>query len=410
MPNFSIALTGLQADTVSLNTIGNNLANLNTTAFKGQTTTFQDLFYQNVGTTGSGNTLQVGVGTRVSGTATDFSQGSLTTTSTDTDLAMNGNGFFVVDQGNTQLLTRAGDFQLDASGSLITANGQNVMGYGANGGTVNLNGGLVPLALPVSSTEGAQATQNLSTTTSLDATAADLTTYSSQPTLYDSLGQSHLATITYTKESPTTWNYSITLPAGQATGTPSANSTGTLTFDATGKLVSPAADVAGVSFPGMADGANPLTFNFNLYDASGNGLVSQTAAASSTSATSQDGFASGSYTGFSVAGTGVVSATFSNGNSEIVGQVAVALVTNPDGLTRAGANNYTITAASGAETVGTGGVGGRGTVEGESLEQSNIDISAEFSDLIVAQRAFEANSKTVTTFDTVTQEAIGMIR
>ncbi len=409
MPNFSIALTGLQADTVSLNTIGNNLANLNTTAFKGQTTTFQDLFYQNVGTTGSGNTLQVGVGTRVSGTATDFSQGSLTTTSTDTDLAMNGNGFFVVDQGNTQLLTRAGDFQLDAGGNLITANGQSVMGYGATAGTVNLNGGLVPLALPVSSTEGAQATQNLATTTSLDATAATGTTYSSQPTLYDSLGQSHLATVTYTKETPTTWNYSITLPAADAGGTPVKN-TGTLTFDATGKLVSPAADVAGVSFPGMTDGANPLTFNFNLYDASGNGLVSQTAAASSTSATSQDGFASGSYTGFSVAGTGVVSATFSNGNSETVGQVAVALVTNPDGLTRAGANNYSITAASGAETVGTGGVGGRGAVEGESLEQSNIDISAEFSDLIVAQRAFEANSKTVTTFDTVTQEAIGMIR
>ncbi len=409
MPNFSIALTGLQADTTALNTIGNNLANLNTTAFKGQTTTFEDLFYQNIGTSGSGNTLQVGVGTRVSGTATDFAQGSLSTTSTSTDMALSGNGFFLVQSGNDQSLTRAGDFQLNAGGDLVTGSGESVMGYGATNGTVNLNGGLVPIALPVTTTEGAQATQNLSMTTSLNSSSPDSTTFSSEATIYDSLGESHLATVTYTKESPTTWNYSVTLPAGDATGTP-VNNTGTLTFNSTGALVSPTSNVTGVSFPGMADGASNLTLNFNLYDASGNSLVTQTSGASNTSATSQDGFSSGAYQGFSVDGTGVVSASFSNGHTEIVGQVAVALVSNPDGLTRSGANDYSVTNASGSVTVGTGGVGGRGTIEGEALEASNIDISAEFSDLIVAQRAFEANSKTVTTFDTVTQEAIAMIR
>jgi len=409
MPNFSIALTGLQADTIALNSIGNNLANLNTTAFKGQTTSFEDLFYQNIGTTGSGNTLQVGVGTRVSGTSTDFSQGSLTTTSTDTDMALNGNGFFLVQSGNTQLLTRAGDFQLNSAGALVDTSGNSVMGYGATSGAVNLNGGLVPLTLPVTTSEGAQATQNLSMTTSLNSSAATGTTFSSEATLYDSLGQSHLATVTYTKSSPTTWGYSIELPTGDATGTP-VNNTGTLTFNSTGKLVSPTSNVAGVDFPGMADGSSALSFNFNLYDSSGNPLITQTAGASNTSATTQDGFSSGSYQGFSVSGTGVVSATFSNGNSAVVGQVAVALVTNPDGLTSAGANNFSATNASGSVTVGTGSVGGRGTIEGEALEQSNVDISAEFSDLIVAQRAFEANSKTVTTFDTVTQEAIAMIR
>lgn len=409
MPNFSIALTGLQADTVALNTIGNNLANLNTTAFKGQTTTFQDLFYQNMGTSGAGNLLQVGVGTRVSGTATDFTQGSLTTTNTSTDMALNGQGFFVVDQGNTQLLTRAGSFQLNGAGNLITSSGENVMGYGAFAGAVNLNGGLVPITLPVSSTENAQATQNLSMTTSLNATAATGTSFTSTATLYDSLGQSHLATVTYTKASSTSWGYAITLPSGDASGTPS-NNTGTLTFDSSGKLTAPAGNIANVTFPNVTDGASTLKFNFNIYDSNSNPTISETAAASNTSASSQDGFASGAYQGFAVDGSGVISAKFSNGNTSVVGQVAVALVSNPSGLTRAGSNNFSATNASGSVTVGTGGIAGRGAVEGLSLEQSNIDISAQFSELIIAQRAFEANSKTVTTFDTVTQEAIGMIR
>ncbi len=409
MPNFSIALTGLQADTVALNSIGNNLANLNTTAFKGQTTTFQDLFYQNMGTSGAGNELQVGVGTRVSGTATDFTQGSLTTTNASTDMALNGQGFFVVDQGNTQMLTRAGSFQLNGSGNLITSSGENVMGYGAVGNAVNLNGGLVPLTLPISSTQNASATQNLSMTTSLNATAATGTNFTSTSAVYDSLGQSHPATVTYTKASATSWNYAITLPAADASGTP-VNNTGTLTFNTSGVLISPTADVANVTFPGLTDGASALKFNFNIYDSSNNPTISQTAAASNTTASSQDGFASGAYQGFAVDGSGVISATFSNGNKQVVGQVAVALVSNPSGLTRAGANDYSPTTASGSVTVGTGGVAGRGAVEGLSLEQSNIDISAQFSDLIIAQRAFEANSKTITTFDTVTQEAIGMIR
>jgi len=409
VPNFSIALTGLQADTVALNTIGNNLANLNTTAFKGQTTTFQDLFYQNMGTSGAGNLLQVGVGTRVSGTATDFTQGSLTTTNASTDMALNGQGFFVVDQGNTQLLTRAGSFELNGAGNLITSSGENVMGYGAVAGAVNLNGGLVPITLPVSSTENAQATQNLSMTTSLNATAAAGTSFTSTATLYDSLGQSHLATVTYTKASSTSWGYAITLPSGDASGTP-LNNTGTLTFDSSGKLTAPTGNVANVTFPTVTDGASTLKFNFNIYDSNGNPTISQTAAASNTSASSQDGFASGAYQGFAVDGAGVISAKFSNGNTAVVGQVAVALVSNPSGLTRAGSNNFSATNASGSVTVGTGGIAGRGAVEGLSLEQSNIDISAQFSELIIAQRAFEANSKTVTTFDTVTQEAIGMIR
>jgi flagellar hook protein FlgE len=409
MPNFSIALTGLQADTIALNTIGNNLANLNTTAFKSQQTQFEDLFYQNIGSSGSGNTLQVGVGTRVSGTTSNFSQGSLTTNTTNTDVALSGQGFFLVQQGQQQSLTRAGDFQLNASGDLITSGGQSVMGYGVSNGAVNLNGGLVPLQVPVTANESAQPTQNIALTTNLNSAATTGTTFSSPVTVYDSLGESHSATVAYTKTSPTTWTYSIALPSGDATGTP-INNTGILTFSASGTLVSPTANVAGVSFPGLVDGAGSVTFDYNLYSSSGTSLVTQTAGASNTAATTQDGFAAGAYQNFSVDGNGVITASFSNGNTAQVGQIAVANVTNTSGLMFAGANNYRATAASGAISVATANVGGRGVIEGEALEASNVDISSEFSELIVAQRAFEANSKTVTTFDTVTQDAISMVR
>jgi flagellar hook protein FlgE len=408
MPNFSIALTGLQADSVALDTIGNNLANLNTTAFKGQTTTFEDLFYQTIGTSGANDTLQVGVGTRVSGTQSNFSQGSLSTTGTDTDVALNGNGFFVVQRGNTQSLTRAGNFEVDTAGHLITTGGENVMGYGVTNGVLNTNGALTALQLPVGTTEAAKATQNITLTTSLDSDSAVGATYAAPVKIYDSLGDSHAASITYTKTSPTTWTYSVSLPAGEATG--SNNATGTLTFDTSGNLVSPTTNVSGVQITGLTDGAADLNMNFNLYNASNHPLVTQTAGTSNTAATDQDGYTSGVYQKFAVDGNGVISATFSNGNTAQVGQIAIAVVTNQDGLIRAGANDYTTTQASGQASFGVANSGGRGGIDGESLESSNVDISGEFSNLIVAQRAFEANSKTVTTFDSVTENAINMIR
>jgi flagellar hook protein FlgE len=408
MPSFSIALTGLEANSVALDTIGNNLANLNTTAFKDQTTSFSDLFYQNIGSTGSGNALQLGLGTQVSGTDTDFTQGSLTTTTNSTDMALNGNGFFVVDQGGLQELTRAGNFQLDQSGNLITTTGDGVMGYAAANGVVNTNTPLSTLQIPVDATQAAHSTQNFGITANLDASAAVGATFSSTITMYDSLGQSHAATLDFTNTGTNTWSYSIVLPTGDATGTP-VNNTGTLTFNSSGALVTPAANLAGIKFPGMTDGAGDLTLNWDLYNSSGTPQVGQTVGTSTATASTQDGFASGSYQSFSVNSSGVISSEFSNGQTQIVGQIAVASVTNQEGLTLDGGNNYQTSSSSGAASVGAPGAGGRGTIEDDTLEQSNVDISTEFANLIVAQRAFEANSKTVTTFDTVTQETINMI-
>lgn len=409
MGSFSTALTGLQADTVALNTIGNNLANINTTAYKEQSTTFEDLFYQQIGTSGSGNAIQVGVGTRVSGTDSNLTQGSISTTSTSTDVALQGNGYFVVQQNGVQSLTRAGNFQLDSSGNLTTVDGASVMGYAATNGVVNENGGLVALTLPVGVTEAAKSTQNFSVTANLNASATTGTTFTTPVTLYDSLGETHSATITYTNTGTNTWSYAVTLPSADATGTP-VNNTGTLTFDTNGNLVSPTADVTGITFSGLADGASDLSVNFNLYSSSGSPMITQSSAASSTTTTSQDGYASGTYQSFTVGTDGVITATFSNSQTQEIGQIAVATVTNPEGLVLSGNNTYTTTAASGLATVGVAGTGGRGTIEDSSLEQSNVDISTEFANLIVAQRAFQANSKTITTFDSLTQDVMAMVR
>ena len=408
MPNFSIALTGLQADSTALNTIGNNLANLNTTGFKKQTTTFEDLFYQQIGNNGSGDTLQTGAGVKASSTTSDFTGGAISGTNKATDMALDGDGFFVVQQGSVQSLTRAGNFQLDKAGNLQTTDGQSVMGFPAINGTVAGNGSLTALQLPVGTNEAAKSTSTFSLTGNLDSSATVGTSYPATITMYDSLGQSHVASINFTKTSTNNWGYSISLPAGDATGTP-VNTTGTLTFNSSGVLTSPTS-VTGIKFPGMADGAADLSLNWNLLGASGTPTITQSASTSTANSTTQDGHASGTYQSFSVDTSGVLSATYSNGDVIQVGQLAIASVANEGGLTRVGGNNYQVTAASGVASVGAANVGSRGTVEDDSLEASNVDISTEFSDLIVAQRAFEANSKTVTTFDTVTQEAIGMIR
>ncbi len=411
MGNFSIALSGLQADSVSLNTIGNNLANLNTTAYKGQTTSFEDLFYQQIGQSGSGDAIQVGAGTKVSGTSTDFSEGTLLpdANANPTDMALSGNGFFLVNQNGVQSLTRAGNFQVSQNGNLITQDGQQVMGYPAVNGVVNQNGALQPIVIPVGATEGAQATQNFTVTSNLNSGATVGTSFTTPLMVFDSLGQSHNATVTYNKTATNTWSYAVALPAGDATGAP-VNNTGTLTFDSNGNLTTPAGSISGISFPGMADGASDLTLNWNLDGNGGSPTITQLATASTNNTQTQDGFSSGNYQTISVDTSGLIKAQFSNGQTSTVGQIAVATVANTLGLVATGGNNFTTSAASGQATAGVAGAGGRGTVEDNALEQSNVNISTEFSDLIVAQRAFEANSKTITTFDTISQDVLAMIR
>src|SRR6187402_316305 len=408
MPNFSIALSGLQSDSIALDTIGNNLANMNTVAYKKENVSYSDLFYQTIGVTGANSQEQVGLGTKVGNISTDFSQTGFSTGAGSNDMAINGDGFFVVSDGGVQELTRDGEFQLDSSGNLITTGGQSVMGYAATNGVVNGNTALTALNIPTGQTQAATASANVSVTAVLDSGAAVGTVFSTSTPVFDSLGQSHSLTTTFTKTGDNTWDYAVTLPSGDSAA--ATGNTGTLTFDSNGALVSPTSNISNISFTGMTDKSSDMNLQWSLFNATGGGLITQTATKASSATNKADGSPSGQYQSFSVDSTGTTTAQFSNGNNEVLGQVAIATVSNQDGLTRLGGNLYISNQTSGALSIGTAGTGGRGDIEGDSLELSNVDISTEFANLIVAQRAFEANSKTVTTFDTVTQDTINLIR
>jgi len=405
MPSFATALSGLESNNTALNTIANNLANMNTIGYKEQTDQFSTLFYQQLNGGVNGG-VQVGVGTQVAMTETDFSNGSPTpTTGQPTNMALPGNGFFVIDDHGQQELTRAGDFVLSKDGALQTTTGASVMGYPAANGSISVAGGVQPIVIPLGQPLAAKQTGSMNIQANLDASAAVGTSVPAPVTLYDSLGGAHQATVTFTKTGINTWDYNVALPAGEAAS--STGTTGTLTFDGNGNLTSPTGTVSGIAFSGLSDGASNMNFSWNL---SGTGsAITQTASASNVASATQDGYTSGSYQGFSVDGNGIVQASFSNGQKEVVGQVAVATVANQQGLQATNNKAYLATLASGSAVIGTAGNAGRGTIEGAALESSNVDVSTEFSALIVAQRAFEANSKSVTTFDQATQEAINMI-
>ena len=606
MASFFIPLTGLESDSTALNTIANNLSNMNTTAFKAQSTNFSDLFYQQIGSTGGGDPIEVGAGVKVASNETSFTQGSINSTGNATDVALNGNGFFVVSGGGGDEYTRAGNFSLDLNGNLITSNGMSVMGYPAINGVVNTNAPLAAVNIPVGQVEPPLATSTFGMTATLDSQAVVGATVPGQVQVYDSLGNNYVATVTFTKTGTNQWSYGITMPDtlhasppaaasvttavaptsavvgantlysfafGSSNGTPatvdgtstmtiggvavaipaagesvnallgqinalgvagvsatlsngvltvtaptatafansvnrdlvattinytfgasggvsatvdpgtnlsitgetaagvsatisapvvtanesvaayatalqaavtaaglsgvtvssaggtltltganmttagsviqdpvpSANATGALSFNANGNLTSPAANVHGITFSGLADGAANMNMTWNLLGPSGAPTISQVDTASAVSATTQNGYASGQYKSFSIGSDGTISAKFSNGQQLAVGQLALANVVNLQGLSLLGDGDYATTLASGTASVGVSGAAGLGTLQDASLEESNVNISAEFSHLIIAQRAFEANSKAVTTFDTVTQETINMI-
>ena len=471
MPFFSIPLSGLNASSTAMATIANNLANLNTVGYKGSTTQFADLFYETLGSNGAGDPIQVGAGTGVSANSIDLSSGNPETTGVATDVAIMGNGFFVVQQNGTNYFTRAGNFQVGTNGALQTANGEQVMGYSAVNGVIPPGAPLAPLQLNLGQVNSPQPTTSVQLNTNLNASAnVGDAPFTTPVTVYDSLGDAHVLDFNFTKTAAGAWSCNITIPnsdltpppawaastaytVGQTISPPSANGhiyrctvagnsgatppstwptdgstvtdggvtwqdmgtqtsidTVALTFDSNGRLTSPTANVAGITASGLADGASDLNFTWKLYDSSNNPLVTQLASngPSATSATLADGYGSGSLTGYTIGSDGVITGSFSNGQTAPLGQIALANFANAQGLERVGQNDFSTSLASGAASIGAPGTGGLGTVEGSALETSNVDIATEFSALIVAQRDYEANARTVTTFDQVMQDTINM--
>jgi flagellar hook protein FlgE len=412
MPSFSIPLSGLDASSTNLSVIANNLANLNTVGFKGQATQFQDLFYQQIGSSGDGNPIQEGVGTSVAGISSDLTQGSIQSTGVPTDVAIQGAGYFIVQKNGETLYTRAGNFSLGPTGQLLTQDGAAVQGYPAVNGVVNANATLGPLVIATGQTNPPKATANVQLSLNLDSGTAVGGSFSTAVSVNDALGAPHVLTYNFTKTGANTWTYSITIPAADVgqTGAPVVINSGTLTFNGNGQLVTPAANVAGITITGLADGANNLTFNWNLSNPNTGGLLTQVSGPSATAATQQDGFASGSLVNFTIGSDGTIQGVFSNGQTTPLGQIALASFANEQGLSRNGSNEFLSTLASGAANVGAPTTGGRGALTGGSLEQSNVDIATQFAQLIVAQSSYQANAKSITTFDQVTQTAINLVQ
>ena len=426
MASFFIPLTGLQADTTALNTIANNLANMNTTAFKSESTNFADLFYQHIGSTGAGNPILMGAGVKVASNSISYTQGSINSTGNATDVALNGSGFFVLGKGSGEYeLSRAGNFSVDNSGNLLSQSGSNVMGYPAVNGVVNTTAALVPINIPVGQVQEPRTTSEIGMTANLDASSSTGTQFPAQVTIYDSLGEQHVVSVQYQQTAPNTWTYSASLPAADFTSGVSTPITGTMVFDKSGNLSTVAqgsgsaqtvgtasGDVKSIalSFAGLTDKSTDLSIQWNLLGPTNTPTISQVATTSAVSATTQNGYQSGQYQSFAVDTDGTVLVSYSNGQKQNVGQIALGNVTNTQGLELQGDGSYLSTRASGAISIGVSGAAGLGTLQDSALEGSNVNISREFSNLIIAQRAFEANAKSVTTFDTVTQDTINIIR
>jgi flagellar hook protein FlgE len=411
MPNFSIPLSGLQAASQTLSVISNNLANLNTVGYKASQASFRDLFYQSFGTNGANDPIQVGEGVAINSVTPIFTDGNLQSTGVNTDAAITGSGFFVTQKNGVLGFTRAGNFTVNDSGQLTTQDGQLVMGYPDVNGVISPTQTLAPLQVNQGQLIPGNQTTSIQTQTNLDASAKVGDSFSTPITVFDALGTSHVLTYQFTKTAANAWNYQITIPAADtgATGAPVVVSSGALTFNGNGTLATPNAPVTGITIAGLADGATvPLNLTWNLQDANGNSLITQTASPSATANTLQDGFGSGTLLDFNIGSDGTIEGAFSNSQTLALGQIVLANFANPQGLNRVGQNSYQTTLASGAPVIGVAGTGGRGSITGSSLEQSNVDIATEFANMIVTQRGYQANARVVTTFDQLTQDTINM--
>ena len=411
MSAFAIPLSGLEATASSLNNIANNLSNLNTDGYKDQNLSFGDIFNQMQGTSGNGDPIQTGDGVQVAGSTADFSNGTVSSTGVSSNMALQGNGFFVVQNGSGTSYTRAGDFTTNSSGQLTTPSGELVMGYPATNGVVSTDGALAPISVNQATTIPGVASTSFEMSTNLYSSAAPGTSFSTPITVYDSLGTAQTLSVNYTNTSANNWSYSVTLPASATggTGSPTTVASGTLAFNSSGQLTSPTGSVTGINITGLSDGAAAMNLTWNVADASGNPTITQQNATSATATTNQNGYGVGSLTGYSVLPDGTVQGQFSNKETLALGQVAVASFANTQGLQQTGSNDYQATFASGAAVVGQAGAAGNGSITGGSVETSNVSLSEEFSKMIVAQQGYEANAKALTTMNQISQATIQMM-
>ncbi|MCP2032933.1 flagellar hook protein FlgE [Okibacterium sp. HSC-33S16] len=379
-------ISGLRSHQTMLDVTGNNIANVNTAGFKGSSVQFQDTLSQL--TQGAGgpqaevggtNPAQVGLGVQVAGISTNFAQGSAQSTGRATDLMISGDGFFVTKLGGETLYTRAGAFDFDPQGRLVDPSGALVQGWGAVDGKINEGGAINTITLPLGAISPAIPTSTATMTGNLPSDAIVGTQLVRDLAVFDANGDSTNVALTFTR---TAGGWSL----GDGSGTAPAQ----LTF-ANGALTSgPSANVAGVTVD-----VSKLTGFAGLSTASISG---------------QDGRKAGTLESFALSKDGTLIGSFNNGASQAIGRVSLATFVNPGGLEKAGSSAYRATFNSGTADLGTPGSAGFGSIVSGALEMSNVDLSQEFTNLIVAQRGFQANARIITTSDEVLQELTNLKR
>jgi flagellar hook protein FlgE len=403
-------ISGLSANATAMTVIGDNIANVNTTAFKSNSSHFANILSSSLG--GESSTSSVGRGVEFWGASAQWTQGSLENSANSTDLAVNGKGFFMVEDGTgSRFYTRAGNFSFDKEGYLVNPDGLKLQGYQltASGGI----GSITDVYIPGERISPPSATTEFNFDINLSSTAVAGDTYTTSQTVYDSLGNAVPMTLTFTRQAAArTWTVTGSIPttAGTAVTFGGAASTN-IVFDAAGAMTSPAADMT-VALTLSNGATTPLSMSWDFYDSTGvsHGDVTGFSSPSGTTFQYQDGFPAGSLRSIGVDEEGIVTATYSNGEMTPLFQVALVDFPSYDGLTKMGRNLYAESLASGQALPGVVGNGRLGSIAPSSLEMSNVDLAQEFVKMITTQRAFQANSRVITSSDEILQELINIKR
>lgn len=436
---FYSGLAGLKIHNAWLNVIGNNLANVNTVGYKASRANFSEMFSASglagfnggFGSNGAGSPFQVGMGVQLGSVQQLFTQGSLQPTEVATDLALQGGGFFMLRSADgLPVYTRAGNFGFDAEGFMVNPSGLRVQGFVDK----DINGNIVPsgtpadIQIPAGLTAPPKITSYFSAQLNLNAGArVDNTTtagdeseqFTTGISVFDSLGAEHDLTIVFTPVDTDTdgvldqWDYEVRIPSSDLqapTTTPfQVLDSGTMTFDGNGVLTAPTTNVP-IAIPNYSNSASAQTVEWRVLDSAGKPVVSGYAGPSAMEGLTQDGYGVGRIRALAVDSDGLISGVFTNGQTLELAQMAVASFNNPGGLLKFGQNGFTSSLGSGPAAIGIANTGGRGEVASKTLELSNVDITEQFTDLIVAERGYQSNSRVITTQDQLLQEAINIKR
>jgi len=404
------AISGLRAHQTKMDVTGNNIANVNTVGYKSSQTVFQDTLSQIIraggapaADRGGTNPAQVGLGTKVAAITTNWTQGATQSTGRSTDFMIEGDGFFVTRAGTDQLFTRAGSFDFDGAGKLVTPDGSILQGWMADAaGVVNPNGPIGDLSVPYGQIVNPVQTTTGTVEGNLPAGAATGTSVQTAVTMYDSQGVEQKVFYVFTKvAAANTWELDIVHE-----DTTVLVNNAPIAFNASGALTTPAAPGTIAPFTPPAatypSWAGPVTVDVSA--------LTQFGGSNTVTAPDQNGYALGSLQSFQLGNDGTIMGVYSNGLRQPLGKLALASFNNPGGLEKAGSSSFRVGDNSGVAMIGEAGVAGRGVLNSGALEMSNVDLAEEFTGLIVAQRGFQANSRVITSSDEILQDLVNLKR